>query len=98
MAGRTFAQALEAAPDNPRANLGMGRSYMAGKKSRIIVFQALERFFRKDNLSQAISYMKKAVELAPEMWEAHYWLGNAYMRLLSPIRDTACAASYQPRL
>ena len=30
LAEKTFKQAMEIAPDNPRVNLGMGRSFLAG--------------------------------------------------------------------
>jgi len=82
LAGRTFSQALAIAPDNPRVNLGMGRSFLIGKENRIIVFQALERLFHRDNLSRAIGYLKTAVNQAPDRWETQYWLGSAYMRRL----------------
>ncbi|MFC1544544.1 tetratricopeptide repeat protein [Gemmatimonadota bacterium] len=80
LAGRTFSQVLKLAPNDPRAHLGLGRSYLIGRDNRIIIFQALERLFRRDNISRAVGYLKTATELAPDWWEAHYWLGSAYMR------------------
>lgn len=80
LALRTFRQAGEQAPDDPRVHLGLGRAQLTRNDSRIIVFQALERLFNRDNISRAITHLRQAVELAPGWWEAHYWLGSAYMR------------------
>jgi Flp pilus assembly protein TadD len=80
LALRTFERARELAPDDPRVHLGLGRAHLIRQDSRIIVFQALERLFHRDNVSRAISHFRQAVELAPGWWEAHYWLGSAYMR------------------
>jgi hypothetical protein len=80
LAEKTFSQAMEIDPDNARVNLGMGRSHLAARDNRIIIFQALERLLHRDNVSKAINYLKKSVEMDPDSWETHYWLGSAYMK------------------
>ncbi len=96
LAMRTFELARELAPLDPRVHLGLGRAQLIRKDSRIIVFQALERLFRRDNISRAIGHLKRAVELAPGWWEAHYWLASAYMRRFDQS-DTEQALEHMSR-
>ncbi|MBW7995753.1 MAG: hypothetical protein FVQ81_04090 [Candidatus Glassbacteria bacterium] len=96
LAGHTFKQAREIAPDDSRVHVGLGRSQLISRDSRIIIFQALERLFHHDNISRAIGHLKTAVELAPEWWVAHYWLGSAYMRRFDQS-DTGLALDHMRR-
>ena len=79
-AKQTFQKALSLDSDNSRIFIGLGRSYLHRKSRKLRIFQFIERLFEKDFLSRAISNLKRAVELDPDNWEAHYWLGTAYMR------------------
>ena len=79
-AKQSFEKALSLDPDNASVFLGLGRSYLDHKSRKLRIFQLIERLFDKDFLSRAVSNLKRAVELDPDNWEAHYWLGTAYMK------------------
>ncbi len=93
LALRTFEQARGLVPEDPRVHLGLGRAQLICKDGRIIVFQALERLFHRDNISRAVGHLRRAVELAPGWWEAHYWLASAYMRRFDQ-NDTGLALEH----
>jgi len=84
LARRTFEQALAIRDTDPRVFLGLGRSYLDRKDRRIRIFQIIERIFDKDFVTRAVASFQRAVELAPDSWEAHYWLASAYMRRYDP--------------
>ncbi|MBN2289740.1 MAG: tetratricopeptide repeat protein, partial [Candidatus Glassbacteria bacterium] len=81
-ARKSFEAALSLDPGNVRAQVGLGRSYLEHKPGRVGIFELIERLFNQDFLSRAISCLNRALELDPDSWEAHYWLGSAYMKKL----------------
>ena len=38
-------------------------------------------FLQRDEVDQAVQYLRKSIELGPGRWEAHMFLGKAYMQL-----------------
>ncbi len=80
LARQTFNRALEINPRDARIHLGIGRSYLDRKARKLRILEIIERLFAQDYLSKAIRSLETAVELDPDSWEAHFWLGSAHMR------------------
>ena len=81
-ARKMFEKALELDPANYRSYIGIGRSYLHRKSRKLRILEAIERIFDQDYLSRSIRNFAKAIEVQPEIWEAHYWMGTACMRKL----------------
>ena len=79
-ARQMFEKAIEIDPESCPAYIGIGRSYLHRKSRKLRILEAIERIFDQDYLSRAIKNFEKAIEVQPDSWEAHYWLGTAYMR------------------
>ncbi|MCE5273204.1 tetratricopeptide repeat protein [bacterium] len=80
LARQAFDRALELAPGDAKAWIGVGRCYLEREDKRARLIRIVERWFNMDDVSRAIDCFGKAVELAPGSAETHYWLGSAYMR------------------
>ncbi len=80
LARQAFDRALELAPGDAKAWIGVGRCYLEREDKRARLIRIVERWFNWDDVSRAIDCFSKAVELAPGSAEAHYWLGSGYMR------------------
>jgi hypothetical protein len=78
LARRTFNKALSLDTENMRCHLGLGRSYLELKPRKLGLLESIGRLFGRDYTSRAISSLNRALELDPDNWEVHYWLGSSY--------------------
>lgn len=64
---------------NPETYFWKGRIYLNKGETGIIPIEKLLALLKQDNNSKAIREFKKAIDLQPDYFEAHYYLGVAHI-------------------
>jgi type IV pilus assembly protein PilF len=110
---RALANILYDTPAATRYNLGRAyyekgqydlalKQYRAAADTQSVLMPLIEKdmgmvWLAKGDPDEAIGHLKKSLELAPSLAEAHYWLGFSYQRLNRP-REAAAAFETAARL
>lgn len=79
-AERLFYKALSLNENYAEVYNGLGLVYSSRPKSKIYTVESIKRMFKQDDLSKAIRFFEKALEIAPNYLEARLNLGKACLQ------------------